>query len=43
MAAIGLEVNVRQLAGVGGRAITAGLFSTIALAGVSLGLICLFL
>lgn len=43
MAAIGLEVSLRQLAGVGTRAITAGMLSTIALAAVSLGLISLLM
>jgi len=43
MAAIGLEVNVRQLAGVGGRAIAAGLVSTAALGAASLLLIGLLL
>ncbi len=41
MAAIGLEVKVRELAGVGRRAVIAGLASTIVLAAVSLGLIML--
>jgi len=39
MAAIGLEVNARELAGVGRRAVIAGLGSTIVLAAVSLALI----
>ncbi len=39
MAAIGLEVSVRQLAGVGGRAITAGLAATVVLGAFSLLLI----
>jgi uncharacterized integral membrane protein (TIGR00698 family) len=39
MAAIGLEVNVRQLAAVGGRALTAGLLSTLLLGLGSLVLI----
>lgn len=43
MAAIGLEVNVRQLMGVGGRAVSAGFVSTLALGVVSLILIILFL
>lgn len=43
MAAIGLEVNVRQLIAVGARALVAGLLSTIALAAASLLLIRLLL
>ncbi len=43
LAAIGLEVNVRQLGQVGGRAIAAGLFSTAALGASSLFLITIFL
>lgn len=39
MAAIGLEVNVRQLAGVGGRAILAGFLATVLLGAVSLMMI----
>ena len=39
MAAIGLEVSVRQLAGVGGRAVTAGIVATVVLGAVSLALI----
>jgi len=39
MAAIGLEVNVRQLAGVGVRALSAGFISTVILAAASLALI----
>ena len=39
MAAIGLEVNVRQLAGVGARAISAGFISSVILAGASLAMI----
>ncbi len=39
MAAIGLEVSLRQLAGVGGRAITAGLAATVLLGLISLLLI----
>jgi len=41
MAAIGLEVNVRHLVGVGSRAITAGFVSSAVLAVASLGLILL--
>jgi uncharacterized integral membrane protein (TIGR00698 family) len=43
MAAIGLEVNVRQLVAVGGQALLAGLLATILLGGVSLILILVFL
>jgi len=43
MAAIGLEVNVRQLAGVGARAISAGFIASALLAGVSLALILLLI
>jgi len=43
MAAIGLEVNVRQLAAVGGRALTAGLLSTVALGAGSLLLLAVLL
>ncbi len=43
MAAIGLEVNIRQLASVGGKAIAAGLVSTAALGAASLLLISLLL
>lgn len=42
MAAIGLEVNIRHLAAVGGKAVTAGLLSTMALGAASLLLILLF-
>ncbi len=42
MAAIGLEVNIRHLAAVGGKAVTAGLLSTLALGAASLLLILLF-
>ena len=41
MAAIGLEVNVRQLASVGARAISAGFISSAILAAASLTLILL--
>jgi uncharacterized membrane protein YadS len=41
MAAIGLEVNVRQLVAVGGQALTAGLLSTAAVGAASLVLILL--
>lgn len=43
MAAIGLEVNVRQLASVGGKAVTAGFITTIILGAVSLLLIMLLI
>lgn len=43
MAAIGLEVNLRALAGVGGRAVRAGLLSTGLLGAASLVLITLFM
>ncbi|MFQ5490871.1 MAG: YeiH family protein [Phycisphaerae bacterium] len=43
MAAIGLEVNVRLLAGVSSRAVLTGLVASVLLAGVSLGLIRLIL
>lgn len=43
MAAIGLEVNLRHLARVGGRAITAGLITTLAVGAVSLALVSAFL
>jgi len=43
MAAIGLEVNLRQLAGVGGKAVLAGLVSTAALGAASLLLVHLLL
>lgn len=43
MAAIGLEVNLRTLAGVGGRAIKAGFLATITLGAVSLALIMLLI
>jgi uncharacterized membrane protein YadS len=39
MAAIGLEVNLRQLVAVGGQALLAGLLSTLALAAGSLALV----
>jgi len=39
MAAIGLDVNIRELAGVGGRAVVAGLASTVLLGAASLILI----
>jgi len=42
MAAIGLEVNIRHLAAVGGKAVTAGLLSTMALGAASLLLILVF-
>lgn len=41
MAAIGLEVNVRQLISVGGRALVAGLFSTLAVGAAGLILLAL--
>ncbi|MFQ5412883.1 MAG: YeiH family protein [Phycisphaerae bacterium] len=43
LAAIGLEVNIRHLAGVGARAIVAGLSATVALGAVSLGLVMLLI
>lgn len=43
MAAIGLDVNVRELVGVGGKAVLAGFLSTAALGAVSLGLIWILL
>ena len=43
MAAIGLEVHIRQLAAVGGRALAAGLAASVVLAAVSLLLIYMFL
>lgn len=43
MAAIGLEVDVRRLAGVGRRAISTGLLVTIALAGASLTMVTLLI
>lgn len=43
MAAIGLEVDIRQLAGVGGRAIAAGMGAGLALAAASLALVWMLL
>ncbi len=43
MAAIGLDVSLRRLAGVGARAVAAGLFATLAVGGTSLALIWLLL
>jgi uncharacterized integral membrane protein (TIGR00698 family) len=43
MAAIGLEVNLRELAGVGGKAVLLGLLCSITLAAASLGIVRLLL